>query len=57
VDSVSKLLESEGSKEYAEKIAQDETQKALQSLEKANPGGKAGETLFELANKLLRREQ
>jgi geranylgeranyl diphosphate synthase type I len=57
VGAVATSLESEGAKDYAAKIARDETQKALQNLEKANPGGKAGQTLFELANKLLKREQ
>ena len=57
VDAVSKLLEGEGAKAYAEKIAGEETQKALHNLEKANPSGTAGESLIELANKLLKRKQ
>jgi len=57
VDGVARLLESEGAKTYAQQVAQEETQKALQSLENARPGGGAGQTLFELANRLLKREQ
>ena len=57
VNAVSKVLEAEGAKAYAEKIAGEETQKALHNLEKASPSGMAGEALFELANKLLKRKQ
>lgn len=57
VRSVAKLLESEGGKEYAESMAHDETRKALDNLQKASPRGKSGETLLELANKLLKRKQ
>ncbi|MCC7118018.1 MAG: polyprenyl synthetase family protein [Anaerolineales bacterium] len=51
------LLEREGAKTYALETAQRETEKALTFLEKADPGGEAGETLLELANMLLKRKQ
>jgi geranylgeranyl diphosphate synthase type I len=57
VNAVARLLENEGAKDYAAKIAQEETRKALQNLEKADPQGEAGKTLSALANKLLKREQ
>jgi len=57
VPMVAQMLEIEGSKEYAEKMAQSETEQALRNMEKANPCGKAGDTLLELTNKLLKREQ
>ena len=51
------LLESEGAKTYAVEMSQQETEKALSFLERANPKGEAGEALLELANMLLKRKQ
>jgi geranylgeranyl diphosphate synthase type I len=57
VGAIAALLEKEGGRSYAEEIAHEETQKALLTLEKANPLGEAGAELLKLTNKLLRREQ
>ncbi len=57
VQSVTALLDMEGGREYAEEMSQRETEKALGFLEEANPEGKAGEAMLELANKLLNRKQ
>jgi geranylgeranyl diphosphate synthase type I len=57
VGPVAALLADEGGQEYAEKLAQEETNKALENLKKANPHGQAGEALLGLANKLLKRKQ
>lgn len=57
VNNVAQLLEDEGAKAYAEKIAETETQKALGYLDKANPQGEAGRMLTELAYMLLKRNQ
>ena len=54
---VSALLEDEGAREYAEKISEIETQKALGYLKQADPRGEAGETMLGLANRLLKRKQ
>ncbi len=57
VGSVSSLLEDEGGKEFAEKMSEAETQKALNYLKEANPQGEAGEEMLGLANMLLKRKQ
>src|SRR5688572_506902 len=57
VGNIAHLLEQEGAKEYAEKISVVETNKAMTYLEQANPQGEAGESIFELANMLLKRNQ
>ncbi|MHB8778518.1 MAG: polyprenyl synthetase family protein, partial [Anaerolineales bacterium] len=54
---VSALLEEEGAREYAEKMAEAQTQKALEYLKQANPGGEAGDAMLGLANMLLKRKQ
>lgn len=51
------LLEQEGGKAFAEKMAEHETRKALDFLERAGPRGEAGEALLGLANMLLKRKQ
>lgn len=57
VGEVAKLLEDEGAKEYAEKKSVEETDKAMQFLEQADPTGEAGEAIYQLANMLLKRNQ
>jgi geranylgeranyl diphosphate synthase type I len=57
VKAVAALLEEEGGKVYAEEISERETQTALEHLRKANPRGAAGESMLELANILLKRNQ
>lgn len=57
VKAVADLLEKEGGRAYAEEIAEKETQTALSCLNKANPRGAAGESMLELANMLLKRNQ
>jgi len=57
VAEIAALLVDEGAREYAEKLAHEETREALENLEKAKPRGQAGRYLLELANKLLKREQ
>jgi len=57
VREVAGLLDREGSKTYAQEIAERETQTALECLSKANPRGAAGESMLELANMLLKRDQ
>lgn len=57
VNAIAKILEDEGSKEYAEEISKIETQKALAYLERANPQGEGGDTLRKLANMLINRKQ
>ena len=57
VKEVAKQLEAEGARQYAERIAAQETQRALEFLEAANPRGAAGEAILELANILLGRKQ
>lgn len=51
-----RLLEETGAKEYAEKIAEGFTQKAMNALKEAQPQNVAGELLQKLANKLLKRQ-
>lgn len=57
VKEMADVLAREGGYDYAQGQAEHWTQSALKSLEEANPKGAAGEALFELANKLLKREQ
>ena len=57
VESIAAHLEEAGARKYAEEIAEIETQRALAYLKKANPRGIAGESIFNLANMLLKREQ
>ncbi len=57
VGRVSAMLEQEGGREFAEKISEAETKKALSYLHQADPCGEAGKTLLELAHMLLRRKQ
>lgn len=57
VGAVSALLEEEGGKEFAEKMSEVETQKALNYLKQADPQGEAGEAMLGLANMLLKRKQ
>jgi geranylgeranyl diphosphate synthase type I len=57
VKTVAAQLEDEGGKAYAEEISEKETEVALEYLRKTNPRGAAGESMFELANMLLKRNQ
>jgi geranylgeranyl diphosphate synthase type I len=57
VNLVAAQLENEGGRSYAEEISEKETQIALEYLGKANPRGAAGESMLELANMLLKRNQ
>lgn len=57
VGAVAAQLEDEGGKEFAEKMSEAETQKALGYLKQANPQGEAGEAMLDLANMLLKRKQ
>ena len=57
VKEVAIQLEEEGGRSYANEVSEKETQIALAYLEKANPHGLAGETILELANMLLKRNQ
>ncbi|MFN8413778.1 MAG: polyprenyl synthetase family protein [Anaerolineales bacterium] len=57
VKEIASLLETEGARTYAMEISQKETEKALGFLENANLQGEAGESLLEMAYKLLKREQ
>jgi geranylgeranyl pyrophosphate synthase len=54
---VARLLASEGGLIAAQDAAQQMTELALLSLREANPQGEAGAALFELADRLLKREQ
>jgi geranylgeranyl diphosphate synthase type I len=49
-------LSAEGARLYAQETADQMTDMALAALREAEPKGKAGDALFELANILLRRE-
>jgi geranylgeranyl pyrophosphate synthase len=51
------MLEDEGARTYADEVSQNETQKAIEYLDSANPRGEAGESIRQLANKLLKRKQ
>jgi geranylgeranyl diphosphate synthase, type I len=57
VKSIAAQLEKEGGRSYAEEMSEKETQTALEYLSKANPRGAAGESMLELANMLLKRNQ
>jgi geranylgeranyl diphosphate synthase type I len=57
VKAVAALLDKEGGRVYAEGISEKETQIALKYLSEANPRGAAGESMLELANMLLKRNQ
>ena len=50
-------LVNEGALEYTQRISDQLTRQALQYLDEANPQGKAGLALVELANLLLNRKQ
>ena len=52
-----RVLASEGGYEKANDAAKQMTDLALMSLREADPQGEAGEALFELADKLLKRNQ
>lgn len=54
---LAKQLEREGARLYAQEAADQMTDLALLALRRAEPQGDAGEALFELANKLLNRQQ
>lgn len=57
VQDLARLLASEGGYEKANDAAKQMTDLALMSLREADPQGEAGEGLFELADKLLKRSQ
>ena len=57
VEELARLLASEGSYEYTYALSEQMTTLALNNLREADPQGEAGEALFELANKLIKREQ
>ena len=57
VQELARLLASEGGYEAATDAANQMTDLALMSLREADPQGEAGDALFELADKLLKRNQ
>jgi geranylgeranyl diphosphate synthase, type I len=57
VQELARVLASEGGYEKANDAAKQMTDLALMSLREADPQGVAGEALFELAGKLLKRNQ
>jgi geranylgeranyl diphosphate synthase type I len=57
VEEMAQILANEGSYEYTHDMSRQMTTLALNSLREADPQGKAGEALMELANKLMKREQ
>jgi geranylgeranyl diphosphate synthase type I len=57
VKAVAAQLEIEGARLYAEEISEKETQIALKYLGEVNTHGAAGESMLELANMLLKRNQ
>jgi len=57
VEEVAKLLSTEGGYEIAYEASKNMTDLALLNLREADPQGEAGDALFELAEKLLKREQ
>lgn len=57
VQELARLLASEGGYEKADEASKQMTDLALMSLREADPQGDAGEALFELTDKLLRRNQ
>jgi len=56
VAGMAKLLASETGYSYAEDAAKQMTDLAINSLREADPQGEAGDTLMELADKLLKRD-
>jgi geranylgeranyl diphosphate synthase, type I len=57
VQELARLLATEGGYEKAIDVSKQMTDLALLSLREADPQGEAGEALFELADKLLKRNQ
>jgi geranylgeranyl diphosphate synthase type I len=57
VEEVAGILATEGGYEAAHSASRQMTDLALLNLREADPQGEAGEALFELADKLLKREQ
>src|SRR5215216_2917442 len=57
VEELVRVLASEGGYEKANDAAKQMTDLALMSLREADPQGEAGEALFELADRLLKRNQ
>jgi geranylgeranyl diphosphate synthase type I len=57
VQEVARLLASEGGYDASHDASRQMTDMALNSLREADPQGESGEALFELANKLLKRDQ
>ena len=57
VQELARVLASEGGYEKANDAAKQMTDLALMSLREADPQGETGEALFELADKLLKRNQ
>lgn len=57
VQELARVLASEGGYETAADAAKQMTDLALMSLREADPQGEAGDALFELADKLLKRNQ
>jgi len=57
VEEVSRMLASEGGLIAAQEASKQMTDLALRGLREADPQGEAGEALFDLANRLLKREQ
>ena len=57
VQQLARVLASEGGYETATEAARQMTDLALMSLREADPQGHAGDALFELADKLLKRNQ
>jgi len=57
VEELAKLLAAEGGYEIAHEASKQMTDLALLNLREAEPEGEAGDVLFELAEKLLKREQ
>jgi geranylgeranyl diphosphate synthase type I len=55
VKTLADQLDTEGARIYTQESANNMTAKALMALEEANPQGKAGEELTDLANRLLGR--
>jgi geranylgeranyl diphosphate synthase, type I len=56
VADVAEMLVDEGAYEFTQREAKRLTDQALNALKKANPQGEVGQTLTDLANKLLNRE-
>lgn len=54
---VALMLAEEGGREFAENLSMQETQKALEYLQRTEPRGEAGETMLRLTNLLLARKQ